>query len=208
MQNRPKLTANINALAAIARAPQWLPVIWVKQVFASNLHDAPLEVRRGGHRIVIEGTEGANLLPEIDFGASDTILVKKRYSAFFRTQLPPCAAWWCGRGRSPAGDARPRWHRLHGKQSHRECCRDGQGHLEEAISIRWCADPRLAPRTRLGFSPSSHNLDAPTTVPLIECVDRPLDRVRSRCSHPSVIEALLLENIRCDRAPSGVLIRV
>jgi nicotinamidase-related amidase len=86
MQNRPKLTANINALAAIARR-NGSPVIWVKQVFASNLHDAPLEVRRGGHRIVIEGTEGANLLPELDFGASDTILVKKRYSAFFGTQL-------------------------------------------------------------------------------------------------------------------------
>src|SRR6267142_639675 len=84
MQNRPKLTANINALAAIARR-NGSPVI--KQVFASNLHDAPLEVRRGGHRIVIEGTEGANLLPELDFGASDTILVKKRYSAFFGTQL-------------------------------------------------------------------------------------------------------------------------
>jgi len=85
-QNRPKLTANINALAAIARR-NGSPVIWVKQVFASNLHDAPLEVKRGGHRIVIEGTEGANLLPELDFGASDTILVKKRYSAFFGTQL-------------------------------------------------------------------------------------------------------------------------
>jgi len=52
-QNRPKLTANINALAAIARR-NGSPVIWVKQVFASNLHDAPLEVKRGGHRIVIE----------------------------------------------------------------------------------------------------------------------------------------------------------
>jgi nicotinamidase-related amidase len=86
MHNRPKLTANINALAAIARR-NGSPVIWVKQVFASNLHDAPLEVRRSGHRIVIEGTEGANLLPELDFGASDTILVKKRYSAFFGTKL-------------------------------------------------------------------------------------------------------------------------
>ena len=83
MQNRPKLTANINALAAIA--PQWLPRDMGQAGFC--LHDAPLEVRRGGHRIVIEGTEGANLLPELDFGASDTILVKKRYSAFFGTQL-------------------------------------------------------------------------------------------------------------------------
>lgn len=85
-QNRAMLIANINDLAGIARR-NIFPVIWVKQVFASNLHDAPLEVKRGGHRIVIEGTDGANLLPELDFGASDTILIKKRYSAFFGTQL-------------------------------------------------------------------------------------------------------------------------
>jgi hypothetical protein len=43
------------------------------------------------------------------------------------------------------------------------------------------------PRTLLSLSPRSHSLDAATTVPLIECVDRPLGRVRSRWSHPSVI---------------------
>jgi len=66
-QNRAKLTANINDLAGIARRNS-CPVIWVKQVFASDLHDAPLDVKRGGHRIVIEGTEGANLLPKLHFG--------------------------------------------------------------------------------------------------------------------------------------------
>jgi hypothetical protein len=40
--------------------------------------------------------------------------------------------------------------------------------------------------TPLGTSSSSHSLDAPT-VHLIECVDRPLGRVRSRWSNPSVI---------------------
>jgi hypothetical protein len=44
------------------------------------------------------------------------------------------------------------------------------------------------PRTRLSFSPSSHSLDAATTVALIECVDRPLGRVRPRWSHLSVID--------------------
>src|SRR5229473_1809574 len=43
-------------------------------------------------------------------------------------------------------------------------------------------------RTRLSLSPSSHSLDAATTVPLIECVDRPLGRVPSRWSHPCVID--------------------
>jgi hypothetical protein len=44
------------------------------------------------------------------------------------------------------------------------------------------------PRTQLSFSPSSHSLDAAATVPLTECVDRPLGRVRSRWSHPTVID--------------------
>jgi len=44
--------------------------------------------------------------------------------------------------------------------------------------------PLCCPRTRLSLSPGSHSLDAATTVPLIGCVDR----VRSRWSHPSVID--------------------
>src|SRR5216684_3473016 len=44
--------------------------------------------------------------------------------------------------------------------------------------------PLRCPRTRLSLSPGSHSLDAATTVPLIGCVDR----VRSRWSHPSVID--------------------
>jgi nicotinamidase-related amidase len=51
-QHRSKLTVNINALAVIARRNA-SPVIWVTQVFAADLHDAPLEVRKGGHRVVI-----------------------------------------------------------------------------------------------------------------------------------------------------------
>jgi nicotinamidase-related amidase len=85
-RNRPKLAANVNALATIARR-NGSHVIWVKQVFATDLHDAPLDVKRGGHRIVIEDTDGAKLLSELEVDASDSTLVKKRYSAFFGTHL-------------------------------------------------------------------------------------------------------------------------
>jgi len=85
-RNRLQLATNVNALATIARR-NGSHVIWVKQVFATDLHDAPLEVKRGGHRIVIEDTEGANLLSEIEVGASDSTLIKKRYSAFYGTNL-------------------------------------------------------------------------------------------------------------------------
>jgi hypothetical protein len=52
------------------------------------------------------------------------------------------------------------------------------------------------PWTRLSVSPSSHSLDAATTVPLIECVDGPLGRVRSRWSHPSVIDPVAVNGDR------------
>jgi len=84
--NRQTLAFNANALARLARASS-SPVIWVKQVFSPDLHDASLEVRRGGHRIVIEGTTGADLLPELDYDSTDLIVIKKRYSGFFRTTL-------------------------------------------------------------------------------------------------------------------------
>jgi nicotinamidase-related amidase len=85
-RSRLQLATNVNALATIARRNR-SHVIWVKQVFAADLHDAPLEVKRGGHRIVIEDTDGAKLLSEIEVGLSDSTLIKKRYSAFFGTNL-------------------------------------------------------------------------------------------------------------------------
>jgi nicotinamidase-related amidase len=85
-RNRKLLTSNANALATSARR-YGSPVIWVKQIHAADLHDASLEVKRGSHRIVIDGTEGAGLLPELQLLHSDSVLIKKRYSAFFRTDL-------------------------------------------------------------------------------------------------------------------------
>jgi nicotinamidase-related amidase len=85
-RNRQLLTSNVNALATLARR-YGSPVIWVKQIHAADLHDASLEVKKGGHRIVIDGTDGAGLLPELHCLHSDLVVVKKRYSAFFRTDL-------------------------------------------------------------------------------------------------------------------------
>lgn len=86
MQNRSRLSSHVNALAAIARRRQ-SPLFWIKQIFAADLHDAPLAVRESGQRITVEGTDGAQLLPELAVNESDFIIVKKRYSAFFGTEL-------------------------------------------------------------------------------------------------------------------------
>ena len=85
-QRRAALVESINELVAISRA-SGAPVIWVKQEFAADLSDALPEVRRKNIRIVIAGTPGAAILPELDVRPSDIQVIKKRYSAFHGTDL-------------------------------------------------------------------------------------------------------------------------
>ena len=83
---RAPLVAAINRLTASARSQGW-PIIWIRQEFRSDLQDAFLAMRKKGIRITLEGTEGCQLLPELNRVAGDHELVKKRYSAFFGTDL-------------------------------------------------------------------------------------------------------------------------
>lgn len=83
---RGELVASVNRLAAAFRHARQ-PVIWVRQEFAPDLSDAFLRMRREQVRVTIAGTDGCELLPELDRHASDPVLVKKRYSAFFGTSL-------------------------------------------------------------------------------------------------------------------------
>jgi nicotinamidase-related amidase len=55
--------------------------------YNEDLSDAPLYFRRHSIRIAIAGTEGAELLPELHCAPQDRVVVKKRYSAFFGTDL-------------------------------------------------------------------------------------------------------------------------
>jgi nicotinamidase-related amidase len=83
---RSHLVASVNRLAAaFRRAGQ--PVLWVRQEFAPDLSDAFLRMRRENVHVTIAGTDGCELLPELERHASDRVLVKKRYSAFFGTDL-------------------------------------------------------------------------------------------------------------------------
>ncbi|GLQ90625.1 hypothetical protein GCM10007898_42010 [Dyella flagellata] len=86
VRQRSALAAHTNALIAMARAAK-VPIVWVKQEFLPDLSDASLEVKRGRISIVIAGTPGAMLLPELDAQVQDLVVVKKRYSAFFGTVL-------------------------------------------------------------------------------------------------------------------------
>jgi len=83
---RAGLVAAINGLTRAFRAHQQ-PIIWVRQEFAPDLSDAFLVMRKRNLRVTIAGTEGCEILPELQRHPSDTIIVKKRYSAFFGTEL-------------------------------------------------------------------------------------------------------------------------
>lgn len=85
-EQRPELVASINTLTESFRQHDQ-PVLWVRQEFARDLHDAFLEMRKHNLHVTIVGTDGCELLPELDYRPTDKIIVKKRYSAFFGTDL-------------------------------------------------------------------------------------------------------------------------
>ena len=83
---RSQLVANTNLLVRSFHSMK-LPVYWVRQEFAPDLHDAFLDMRVNGISITMAGTTGCELLPELDCLPADYVVVKKRYSAFFGTDL-------------------------------------------------------------------------------------------------------------------------
>ena len=83
---RAKLIHNTNQLIAYFRKLE-SPVIWVRQEFEPDLSDAFLEMRKKNIKITIKGTSGAEISADLNRHDSDLVIVKKRYSAFFRTPL-------------------------------------------------------------------------------------------------------------------------
>jgi nicotinamidase-related amidase len=85
-EQRQRLVQAINELVRIMRDHSH-PVLWIRQEFEPDLHDALPEMRAKGIHITIKGTVGCQIVPELAVASSDTVLVKKRYSAFFGTGL-------------------------------------------------------------------------------------------------------------------------
>ena len=83
---RVDLTDRINTLTSSARR-HGVPVIWVRQEFQEDLADAFAAMRRKNIQITIAGTPGCGILGELQRAESDDEIIKKRYSAFFRTKL-------------------------------------------------------------------------------------------------------------------------
>src|SRR5687768_2369749 len=83
---RSHLVTSVNQLTTAFRQARH-PVLWIRQEFAPDLSDAFLRARRENLRVCLAGTTGCELLPELERHASDQVLVKKRYSSFFGTDL-------------------------------------------------------------------------------------------------------------------------
>ncbi|MGA2672886.1 MAG: isochorismatase family cysteine hydrolase, partial [Terracidiphilus sp.] len=83
---RERLVAGINELVGTMRGHS-SPILWIRQEFEPDLHDAFPEMKAKGIQITIKGTWGCQIVPELAPAPSDTVLVKKRYSAFFGTEL-------------------------------------------------------------------------------------------------------------------------
>jgi nicotinamidase-related amidase len=84
--DRATLVGAIRSLAEAFRAAGH-PIAWVRQEFESDLSDAFGEMRRDNIRVTIKGTSGCKIIPELVPHPDDLHIVKKRYSAFFRTKL-------------------------------------------------------------------------------------------------------------------------
>ena len=81
-----RLVQSINELVGLMRRFGH-PVIWVRQEFEPDLSDAFPEMKVKGIRTVIRGTEGCRIDADLAIDPADPIVIKKRYSAFFRTNL-------------------------------------------------------------------------------------------------------------------------
>ena len=83
---KQRLVRSINDLVGLMRQFGH-PIIWVRQEFEPDLRDAFPEMKAKGIRITIKGTVGCQLASDLATAPSDPVVIKKRYSAFFGTQL-------------------------------------------------------------------------------------------------------------------------
>jgi nicotinamidase-related amidase len=83
---RQQLLRSINDLVGLMRQCGH-PVIWVRQEFEPDLRDAFPKMRSRGIRITIKGTAGCQIVPDLATRPSDPVVIKKRYSAFYKTDL-------------------------------------------------------------------------------------------------------------------------
>lgn len=85
-EKRAEITRSLNELVKAFREENQ-KIIWVRQVFKADLSDTYLALRKSTQQWTIEGTSGCALLSELLQQPEEHEIIKKRYSAFFRTEL-------------------------------------------------------------------------------------------------------------------------
>jgi nicotinamidase-related amidase len=83
---RASIVDAVNELARFAREHAH-PVVWVRAEIEPDLSDALLSLKEVGIRNANSGKGGTALLAELEVVDGDHEIVKKRYSAFFGTEL-------------------------------------------------------------------------------------------------------------------------
>ena len=83
---RKRLCDSTNELVQLIREARQ-PIVWIRQEFEPDLSDAFPEMRARGIPATIRGTAGSEIASDLAVASSDPIIVKKRYSAFFGTEL-------------------------------------------------------------------------------------------------------------------------
>ncbi len=80
------LTKKINNLVGIIREKN-IPIIFIRQEFKKDISDAYLFMKKRKEINTIQGTVGAQILSGIKIEKRDVIIIKKRFSAFYKTRL-------------------------------------------------------------------------------------------------------------------------
>ena len=86
VESREILCSSINDLTDWCRETGF-DIIWVRQEFKEDLSDAFPVMRKNGIYKTIEKTAGSQILHELVRHENDYEIVKKRYSAFYNTNL-------------------------------------------------------------------------------------------------------------------------
>jgi len=84
--SKQQLVRSINDLVGLMRQ-RGHAIIWVRQEFEPDLRDAFPEMKTKGIRITIKGTVGCQIDSDLAIAQTDPVVIKKRYSAFYDTDL-------------------------------------------------------------------------------------------------------------------------
>ena len=86
LEQKDLLTDKISELINLARKKN-APIIWIRQMWKSDLSDSPKHIRESGKGYVLENSKGSKLIEGLLKLDGDYEIVKTRYSGFFQTDL-------------------------------------------------------------------------------------------------------------------------